>query len=84
MLVPATQHSEALAGALPDCDVAKRFRLDVDCLPEAGRTESSKELDIQRITNLFNDLYDALRRSAQRIQTWVALAAEASKHEPYI
>jgi general secretion pathway protein A len=57
-----TAYARRLPTIPPDVieDVAKEFRLAVVCLPEA---ESSKELDIQRITNLLNDLYAALRRS---------------------
>jgi general secretion pathway protein A len=66
-------------------DVAKEFRLDVVCLPEPERTKSSKELDIQRITTLLNDLYAVLRKSGtDDPDLGVALAIETSKHEPYI
>jgi hypothetical protein len=42
-------------------------------------------LDIQRITNLLNDLYRALHRSAaDDPDLGVTLAVEASKHEPHI
>ena len=60
-----TAYARRLPTIPPDVieDVAKEFRLAVVCLPEAQRTESSRELDIQRITNLLNDLHAALRRS---------------------
>jgi type II secretory pathway predicted ATPase ExeA len=66
-------------------DVAKEFRLDVVGPPEAEKPGSSIGLETQRITNLLNDLYAALRRPvAGDPDLGAALAVEASKHEPYI
>jgi general secretion pathway protein A len=65
--------------------VAKEFRLDVVCSPETEHVGGAKALDIQRITNLLNDLYTVLRRPcAGDPDLGAALAIEASKHEPYI
>jgi general secretion pathway protein A len=66
-------------------DVAKEFRLDVVCSPEAATTGSSNEMDAQRVTNLLVDLYVALRRpTANDSDLDAPVAVEASKHEPYI
>ncbi len=40
----------------------KGVRLDVVCSHESAKNAASNELDAQRITNLLNDLYAALRR----------------------
>jgi general secretion pathway protein A len=67
-------------------DVAREFRLDVVCSPEAERTGSSNELDSQqRITNLLQELYAAMRRRVvSDSDLGAALAVEESEHEPYI
>jgi general secretion pathway protein A len=59
-----TAYARQLPTVPPDIieDVAKEFRLDVVCSPQAEKTGSSSESDAQRITNLLNDLYAALRR----------------------
>jgi general secretion pathway protein A len=43
-------------------DVAKEFRLDSSCLPASKKSDGANELHAERITNLLNDLYVALRR----------------------
>jgi general secretion pathway protein A len=66
-------------------DVAKEFRLDVACSPEAEKSDISNEMDAQRVTNLLVDLYTALRRPiARKPDLGAQVAVEASKHEPYI
>jgi general secretion pathway protein A len=66
-------------------DVANEFRLDVVCLPEAEKHRTSNELNAERITNLLNQLYAAVRRPvASDSDLSTELAIEASKHEPYI
>jgi general secretion pathway protein A len=80
-------YARRLPSVTPDVieDVAKEFRLDVVCSLEAEKTDSSKEMDTQRVTNLLRDLYAALRRPmASDSDLSASLAAETSKHEPYI
>ncbi len=66
-------------------DVAKEFRLDMDCSPAIEKHEFSNEMEIQRITNLLLDLSSVLRRPIANGSDLSATAAnELSKHEPYI
>jgi general secretion pathway protein A len=82
-----TAYARQLPSVTPDVieDVAKEFRLDVVCSPEAEKPGSSSEIDVQRVTNLLLDLYAALRRPiASDSDLDAPVAVEASKHEPYI
>src|SRR5271154_5599008 len=67
-----TAYARQLPTVPPDVieDVAKEFRLDVVCSPQAEKTGNSSELDAQRITNLLNDLYAALRRPVASDSDW--------------
>jgi general secretion pathway protein A len=82
-----TAYARRLPSVTPDIveDVAKEFRLDVACSSEAGETDSSNEMDAQRVTKLLFDLYAAMRRPIANDSDLAApLVVEASKHEPYI
>jgi general secretion pathway protein A len=82
-----TAYARRLPSVTPDIigDVAKEFRLDVMCSSETEKTESLNEMDAQRITNLLNDLYAALRRPiASDSDLGAPVVVEASEHEPYI
>jgi general secretion pathway protein A len=66
-------------------DVAKEFRLDMDCSLETVINVSPNQLDIQRITNLLLDLNAVLRRPiVSDPDMGASVAIEVSKHEPYI
>lgn len=66
-------------------DVAKELHLDADYSHQAERTGSHDDLDAERVTNILQDLYSALRRPfAGRSELGVPLGVESSKHEPYI
>jgi general secretion pathway protein A len=66
-------------------DVAKEFRLNTVCSPEAQKLRLSNEMDAQRITNLLLDMYAVLRRPiASDSDLGGSEAIEVSKHEPYI
>lgn len=58
-----TAYARRLPSVTPDVieDVAKEFRLDVVCLPEAEKIESSNEINARRVTNLLLDLCAAAR-----------------------
>lgn len=58
-----TAYARRLPSVTPDVieDVAKEFRLDVVCLPEAEKIESSTEINARRVTNLLLDLCAAAR-----------------------
>ena len=82
-----TAYARRLPSVTPDIveDVAKEFRLDVACSSEAGETDSSNEMDAQRVTKLLFDLYAAMRRPIANDSDLAApLVVEASKPEPYI
>lgn len=82
-----TAYARGLPSVTPEviADVAREFRLDMASSPEPERHESSKEMDIQRITNLLLDLNAVLRRPiVSDSDLGSTLALEVSKHEPYI
>jgi general secretion pathway protein A len=66
-------------------EVAKEFRLDVVCSPQAGKKGNPNEAELQQITNLLNVLYAALRRpTVSDSGLEMTLPSETSKDEPYI
>jgi general secretion pathway protein A len=82
-----TAYARRLPSVTPDVieDVAKEFRLDGVCSLEAEKTESSNEMNTERVTNLLRDLYAALRRPMESDpDLGPSIAVEVSKHEPYI
>ena len=81
-----TAYARRLQKVTPDVieDVAKEFRLDVIC-SGAEKTNSSDEIDAQRVTKLLLDLYTAMRKPiASDLDLSSPLVVETSKHEPYI
>ena len=80
-----TTYARGLPSVTPEIigDVAKEFRLDT--VYSLEKSECSKEMDVQRITNLLRDLYAVLRRPVTSdSDVGASLAIEVSKHEPYI
>jgi general secretion pathway protein A len=69
-------------------DVAKEFRLDVVCSPEAERTEQRQEKSLEGAANVLSvlfDLYTALRKPiATETDMGAPVGAEASNHESNI
>ena len=59
-----TAYVRRMPSVTPDVigDVAKEFRLGVVCPPEADRSESYKEMDVQRAITVLLDMYAALQR----------------------
>jgi general secretion pathway protein A len=81
-----TAYARRLQKVTPDVieDVAKEFRLDVIC-SEAEKTNSSDEIDAQRVTKLLLDLYTAMRKpNTSDLDLSSPFVVETSKHEPYI
>jgi len=84
-----TAYARRLPSVTPEVirDVAKEFRLDMACSPEAEKNECSNEMemDAHRIANLLSDLYAIPRRPiASDTDLGASVATEVSKHEPYI
>jgi general secretion pathway protein A len=82
-----TAYARQLSVIPPDVieDVAKQFRLDAVCPTETEQANRSTELNTERMTNLFNELYAALlKRVAADPNLDATLSGETSEHEPYI
>jgi general secretion pathway protein A len=77
-----TAYARRLPSVTPDIigDVAKEFRLDVACSPNAENLKSSNGEDAQRVTNLLPDLCADLRRSvANHSDVGTPMAVEVSE-----
>jgi general secretion pathway protein A len=77
-----TAYARRLPGVTPDIigDVAKEFRLDIACSPNAEKLGHSNGQDGQRVTSLLLDLCADLRRSvANHSDFGTPMAVEASE-----
>ncbi len=77
-----TAYARRLPGVTPDIigDVAKEFRLDIACSPDAEKLGHSNGQDGQRVTSLLLDLCADLRRSvANHSDFGTPMAVEASE-----
>jgi general secretion pathway protein A len=81
-----TAYARRLPVIPPDVieDVAKEFRLDVVSPTQTEQANRSGELNAERITNLFNEMYEVLQKRAADPNLDATLLVETSEHEPYI
>ncbi len=80
-------YAKQMRGVTPDIieDVAKEFRLDVVCSPEAETTDLPDEMALQRARKALLDVYSLLRKPIEREPDEGANGAvPVSKYEPFV